>query len=130
MPDSSVRPEVVVLITKVDFSRRDDPTRPYHRDGRPFTPAEHALLVTCTPEERAAAKAQIRRAAEWQRELDEMQDAFVELLMKYFAELPKGFTVSDAVALMTDEDYAEFERLAEIVTAEDTLEFLALYGKN
>jgi hypothetical protein len=130
MPDSSVRPEVVVLITKVDFSRRDDPTRPYHHDGRPFTPAEHALLVTCTPEERAAAKAQIRRAAEWQRELDEMQDAFVELLMKYFAKLPKGSTVSDAVAIMTDEDYAEFERLAEIATAEDTLEFLSLHGEN
>jgi hypothetical protein len=28
---------------------------------------------------------------------------------------------------MTDEDYAEFERLAEIATAEDTREFRALY---
>jgi len=43
MPQSSVRPEVVVLITDVDFDRHDDPTRPYHRDGRPFTVAEHAL---------------------------------------------------------------------------------------
>ncbi|MEH0625072.1 hypothetical protein [Streptomyces stelliscabiei] len=130
MPHSSVRPNVVVLITDVDFDRRDDPTRPYHRDGRPFTVAEHALLVTCTPEEIAAAKAQMRREAEWQRELDAMQDAFVELLMKYFAKLPKGSVVSDAIAVMTDEDYAEYERLVKIVTAEDTFEYRALHGAN
>ncbi|EST29219.1 hypothetical protein [Streptomyces roseochromogenus] len=130
MPHSSVRPEVILLITKVDFSRRDDLTRPYHRDGRPFTHAEHALLITCTPEEVAAAKTQSRLEAEWQRELGAMQDAFFDLLMKYFAKLPKGSMVSDAVAIMTDEDYAEFERLAEIVTAEDTLEYRALHEDN
>ncbi|MEU6285664.1 hypothetical protein [Streptomyces sp. NPDC047028] len=123
---SSVRPEVVLLITKVDFSHPDR-TRPYHRDGRPFTRAERDLLVTFTPEEKAAANAQIQLEAEWQRELDEMKDAFVDLLMKYFAKLPEGSVVSDAVAIMTEEDYAEFERLAEIVTAEDTLEYRALH---
>ncbi|MEV5873492.1 hypothetical protein AB0L75_04520 [Streptomyces sp. NPDC052101] len=111
----------------MDFSHPDIRTRPYHRDGRPFTRAERDLLVTFTPEEKAAAKAQIQLEAEWQRELDEMKDAFVDLLMKYFAKLPKGSVVSDAVAIMTDEDYAEFGRLAEIVTAEDTLEFRALH---
>ncbi|MER6027376.1 hypothetical protein [Streptomyces sp. NPDC001851] len=123
---SSVRPEVVLLITTLDLNHPDK-TRPYHRDGRPFTRAERDLLITFTPEEKAAAIAQIQLEDEWQRELDEMKDAFVDLLMKYFAKLPKGSVVSDAVAIMTDEDYAEFERLAEIVTAEDTLEFRALY---
>ncbi|MEU8587128.1 hypothetical protein AB0C59_09020 [Streptomyces sp. NPDC048664] len=123
---SSVRPEVVLFLTTLDLSHPDR-TRPYHRDGRPFTRAERDLLVTFTPEEKAAAIAQIQLEDEWQRELDEMKDAFVDLLMKYFAKLPKGSVVSDAVAIMTDEDYAEFERLAEIVTAEDTLEFRALY---
>ncbi|MQY36167.1 hypothetical protein SRB17_41640 [Streptomyces sp. RB17] len=127
---SSVRPEVVLLITKLDFSHPDIRTRPYHRDGRPFTRAERDLLVTFTPEEKAAAKAQIQVEAEWQRELDEMRDAFVDLLMKYFAKLPKGSVVDDAVAIMTYEDYAKFERLAEIVTAEDTLEYRALYEEN
>ncbi|MFF8906325.1 hypothetical protein [Streptomyces olivaceoviridis] len=127
---STVRPEVVLLITNVDFSHPDIRTRPYHRDGRPFTRAERDLLVTFTPEEKAAAKAQIQLEAEWQRELDEMKDDFVALLMKYFAKLPKGSVVDDAVAIMTDEDYAEFERLAEIVTAEDTLEYRALYEEN
>ncbi|MDO0935164.1 hypothetical protein QQY66_27130 [Streptomyces sp. DG2A-72] len=129
MPQLSVRLEVVVFITNVDFDRHDDPTRPYHRDGRPFTVA-HDLLTTCTPAEIAAAKAQMRLEAEWQRELDAMQDAFVELLMKYFAKLPKGSVVSDAVAIMTDEDYAEYERLVKIVAAEDTLEYRALHGEN
>ncbi|OIK00203.1 hypothetical protein [Streptomyces monashensis] len=127
---STVRPEVVLLITKLDFSHPDIRTRPYHRDGRPFTRAERDLLVTFTPEEKAAAKAQMQLEAEWQRELDEMKDAFVDLLMKYFAKLPKGSVVDDAVAIMTDEDYAEFERLAEIVTAEDTLEYRALHEDN
>ncbi|MYX31473.1 hypothetical protein GTY75_33530 [Streptomyces sp. SID8381] len=124
---SSIRPEVVLLITKIDFNHPDIRTRPYHRDGRPFTRAERDLLATFTPEEKAAAKAQIQLEAEWQRELDDMKDDFVALLMKYFAKLPKGSVVDDAVAIMTDEDYAEFERLAEIVTAEDTLEYRALH---
>ncbi|MQY36016.1 hypothetical protein SRB17_40120 [Streptomyces sp. RB17] len=127
---SAVRPEVVLLITKVDFSHPDIRTRPYHRDGRPFTRAERDLLVTFTPEEKAAAKAQIQLETEWQRELDEMKDDFVALLMKYFAKLPKGSVVDDAVAIMPDEDYAEFARLTEIVTAEDTLEYRALHEDN
>ncbi|MFE6397498.1 hypothetical protein [Streptomyces alboflavus] len=130
MPHSPIRPEVVVLITDLDLDPRDDRTRPYHRDGRPFTRAEHALLATSTKAEIAAAHTQMRIEAEWQRELDEMKDAFVELLMKYFAKLPKGSVVSDAVEIMTDEDYAEFERLAEIVTAEDTLEYRALHEES
>ncbi|MET9558803.1 hypothetical protein [Streptomyces tauricus] len=129
MPQSSVRPDVVALITDVDFDRHDDPTRPYHRDGRPFTVTEHALLTTCTPAEIAAAKAQLRLEAEWQRELDAMKDAFVELIMKYFTKLPKGSVVSDAVAIMTDKDHTEYERLVKIVTAKDTLEYRALHGE-
>ncbi|QJS10783.1 hypothetical protein HKX69_15800 [Streptomyces argyrophyllae] len=124
---SSVRPEVVLLITKLDLNHPDARKRPYHRDGRPFTRAERDLLTTFTPEEKTAAIAQIQLEAEWQRELDEMKNAFVDLLMKYFAKLAKGSVVSDAVAIMTDEDYTEFERLAEIVTAEDTLEYRALH---
>lgn len=72
----------------------------------------------------------MRLEAEWQRELDAMKDAFVALLMNYFARLPKGSVVSDAVAIMTDEDYAEYERLLKIVTAEDTLEYRDLHGEN
>ncbi|MFG3099634.1 hypothetical protein ACGFZL_03715 [Streptomyces sp. NPDC048182] len=124
---SSVRPEVVLLLTTLDLNHPGTRQRPYHRDGRPFTLAERDLLITFTPEEKAAAIAQIELEDEWQRELDEIKDAFVDLLMKYFAKLPEGSVVSDAVAIMTDEDYARFEHLAEIATAEDTLEFRALY---
>nr|WP_127891800.1 hypothetical protein [Streptomyces sp. S10(2018)] len=124
---SSVRPGVVLLLTTLDLDHPDIRKRPYHRDGRPFTRAERDLLITSTSEEKAAAIAQIQLEDEWQRELDEMKAAFVDLLTKYFAKLPDGSVVSDAVAIMTDEDYAEFERLAEIATAEDTLEFRALY---
>ncbi|QYX78976.1 hypothetical protein [Streptomyces akebiae] len=130
MPSSSVRPEVVLLITDLDLDRHEDPSRCYHLDGRPFTTAEHQLLSTMTPAEIAAAKAQMRLEDEWERELDAMKDAFVELLMKYFARLPKGSVVSDAVAIMTDEDRTEYERLVKIVTAQDTMEYLAEHGEN
>ncbi|MCC9707875.1 hypothetical protein E4N62_23005 [Streptomyces sp. MNU76] len=130
MPSSSVRPEVVLLITDLDLDRHEDPPRCYHLDGRPFTTAEHQLLSTMTPAEIAAAKAQMRLEDEWERELDAMKDAFVELLMKYFARLPKVSVVSDAVAIMTDEDRTEYERLVKIVTAQDTLEYLAEHSEN
>ena len=108
MPQPSIRPDVVVLFTDVDwYGHLDDPQRPYHRDGRPFTLTEHALLNSITPEEQAAGFAQLKREDDWQRELDEMKQTFVALLMKYFAELPEGSVVSDAVAIMTDEDLAE-----------------------
>ncbi|WNZ09628.1 hypothetical protein [Streptomyces sp. 11x1] len=130
MPSSSVRPEVVLLITDLDLARHEDPSRCYHLDGHPFTTAEHQLLSTMTPAEIAAAKAQMRLEDEWERELDAMKDAFVELLMKYFARLPKGSVVSDAVAIMTDEDRTEYERLVKIVTAQDTMEYLAEHSEN
>jgi hypothetical protein len=50
--------------------------------------------------------------------------------MKYFAELPEGSVVSDAVAIMTDEDLAEYERLLPIVTAEDTLQYRAEHAED
>ncbi|MCF1595773.1 hypothetical protein [Streptomyces muensis] len=130
MPSSSVRPEVGDEEDDLDLARHEDPSRCYHLDGHPFTTAEHQLLSTMTPAEIAAAKAQMRLEDEWERELDAMKDAFVELLMKYFARLPKGSVVSNAVAIMTDEDRTEYERLVKIVTAQDTLEYLAEHGEN
>ncbi|MEU6756375.1 hypothetical protein [Streptomyces sp. NPDC046685] len=126
MPQPSIRPDVVVLFTDVDWhGHLDDPTRPYHRDGRPFTHAEHLLLTTITPEEQAAGLAQLRREADWLRDLDAKRQVFVDLVLKYLAKLPEGSVVDDAIDIMTDEDYAEYERLLPIVTAEDTLEYLA-----
>ncbi|MEU3352299.1 hypothetical protein [Streptomyces sp. NPDC037389] len=131
MPQPSIRPDVVVLFTDVDwYGHLDDPTRPYHRDGRPFTIAEHLLLTTVTPEEEAAGLAQLRREADWLREIDAKRQVFVDLLLKYFAMLPEDSVVPDAVAIMTDEDYAEYERLLPIVTAEDTLEYWAEHAED
>ncbi|MHC6627485.1 hypothetical protein ACYTFC_15485 [Streptomyces globosus] len=131
MPQTSIRPDVVVLFTDVDwYGHLDDPQRPYHRDGRPFTRAEHLLLNTITPEEQAAGLAQLRREADWLRDVDAKRQVFIDLVLKYLAKLPEGSVVSDAVAIMTDQDYAEYERLLPIVTAEDTLEYLAEHAED
>ncbi|QEV19325.1 hypothetical protein [Streptomyces alboniger] len=127
MPHTEIRPHVVVLLTEVDYDRHDDASRLYRCDGSPLTAAEHALLSTATRAEFSAANAQMRLEDEWARELDALKETFVELLMKY-AHLPEGSTVSDVVDIMTDEDYAEYERLLPIVTAQDTLEYLAEHG--
>ncbi|MFD9485090.1 hypothetical protein [Streptomyces sp. NPDC059991] len=131
MPQPSIRPDVVVLFTDVDwYGHLDDPQRPYHRDGRPFTRPEHTLLNTITPEEQSAGLAHLRREADWVRDVDAKRQVFIDLVMKYLATLPEGSVVSDAVAIMTDADYTEYERLLPIVTAEDTLEYLAEHGED
>ncbi|MFD4765484.1 hypothetical protein [Streptomyces niveus] len=59
-----------------------------------------------------------------------MRDDFVALVMKYLDRLPKGSVVADAIGIMTDEDYGEYERLVPIVTAQDTLEYRATHGNS
>ncbi|MFE6025809.1 hypothetical protein [Streptomyces niveus] len=131
MAQPHIRPDVVALFADVDWhGHLDDPQRAYHRDGRPFTLAEQRLLVTVTPEEKAAGHQQIRRENEWLDEVDAMRDDFVALVMKYFDQLPKGSMVADAIGIMTAEDYAEYERLVPIVTAQDTLEYRATHGNS
>ncbi|MFD5780441.1 hypothetical protein [Streptomyces sp. NPDC126933] len=129
MPQPHIRPDVVALFADVDWhGHRDEP--PYHRDGRPFTLTEQRLISTITPEEGAAARQQIRRENEWLDEVDAMRDDFVALVRKYLDQLPKNAVVADAISIMTDEDYAEYERLVPIVTAQDTLEYRATHGNS
>lgn len=59
-----------------------------------------------------------------------MRDDFVTLVRKYLDQLPKNAVVADAIQIMTDEDYAECERLVPIVTAQDTLEYRATHGNS
>ncbi|MCF1595227.1 hypothetical protein [Streptomyces muensis] len=123
MPQPSVRPDVVVLLTKVDSTPRDDRSRLYRHDGTVFTDAEHDLIRTCTPEEIDAANEQRWLENEWARETHEIEKALVDLVTKYIDQLPDGSLCSNIYATMTDEDYAECERLAKIVAARRGIEF-------
>ncbi|QFQ99055.1 hypothetical protein F9278_26180 [Streptomyces phaeolivaceus] len=123
MPQPSVRADIVVLLTEVDSTSGDDPSLLYRRNGTAFTTAEHDLICTATPAEMTAAKSQRRLESEWVRETQEMQKALVDLYTKYVDQLPDGSLCSNIYATMTDEDYAEYERLAKIVAARTGLEF-------
>lgn len=123
MPQPSVRPHVVVLLTEVDSTPRDDRSLLYRRDGTVFTAAEHDLICTATPAEITAANAQRQLEDEWARETHEIEKALVDLFTKYIDQLPEGSLCSNIYATMTDEDYAEFERLAKIVAARRGIEF-------
>lgn len=130
MPQPSVRPNIVVLLTEVDSSRRDDRSRLYRRDGTVFSAAEHDLICTATPAEITTAKAQRRLESEWVRESHVMNVALVDLFMKYVDQLPDGSLCSNIYATMTDEDYAEYERLVKIVAARNGLEYRAEHDDN
>ena len=49
------RPEVVALLTDFDVQRDGADQRFVHRDGRPFTEEETALIGTTTDEDKRAA---------------------------------------------------------------------------
>jgi hypothetical protein len=118
MPELSLRPDVVVLLTEWDTSRRD-PDLLYRRDGSPFTPAEQDLIYTCTQEKIDAAITQKRLANDLVCEHRSLQGSLVGLVTKYVDPLPDGTLPSNAYALMTDEDYAECGRLVEALRARD-----------
>lgn len=125
MPQPSVRPNVVVLLTEVDSTPRGDYSRLYRHDGTMFTDAEHDLIHTCTPEEISAANAHRELENEWVRETNEINKALVDLVTKYIDRLPDGSLCSDIYATMTDEDYAECDRLTKIVAARNGIEYPA-----
>ncbi|MFF4605755.1 hypothetical protein ACFY12_23815 [Streptomyces sp. NPDC001339] len=131
MPELSVRPDVVVLLTDVDASRRDS-DHLYRRGGSPFTAAEHDLIYTCTPEEIDAANAQKRLENDLVRERQAMQEALVNLFTKYVDQLPDGTLCSagEVYALMADEDYAECARLVEALRARDPFRYRTEHGQD
>lgn len=58
---------------------------------------------------------------DWMSERQTVQKALIGLYMKYAYQMPDAFPDS-VYDLMTEEDYSEFERLADIVSADDAFE--------
>ncbi|MEV5977249.1 hypothetical protein [Streptomyces sp. NPDC052114] len=116
MPHTSIRPDVVVLLTDSDASRYGT-VRHKHRDGAPFTAAELELLSSATQAEREAAAAQIRLENDWVSELPALQKAVDALITKYIDQVPGAgpFSIGDICDVMTDADQAEIKRLVEAV---------------
>ncbi|MER7778186.1 hypothetical protein ABTZ21_24815 [Streptomyces sp. NPDC096191] len=117
MAHTEIRPHVVILLADVDTSRRDEHGRLYHRDGRPLTGIEHDLLSTSTSDEiNMAVVHGLPDEAGWMSESTLVGRALVSLYMKYAYLLPDD-SLDSVYDLMTDEDYAEFERLSDIHSA-------------
>lgn len=118
MAHFDTRPRVVALLTDVDTARREEPGLLYHRDARPFTTAEYDLIITCTRAEMDTAIAYMQPVRGGMSERHTMQKTLISLYMKYAHQLPDA-SPDSVYDLMTDEDYAEFARLAEILGAAD-----------
>ncbi|MFD9905687.1 hypothetical protein [Streptomyces sp. NPDC059063] len=115
MPQPSIRPDVVILLTDADPSRYGT-VHHNHRDGTPFTAAEVELISTATQAEIDAAAAQTLLESDWVAELPSLQKARDALITKYIDQVPGPlFSISDICGVMTDVDQAEFKRLVEAI---------------
>ncbi|WP_406139528.1 hypothetical protein OH828_20730 [Streptomyces anulatus] len=123
MATTEIRPRAIVLLSDVDPSRSDGPEHLYHRDGRPLSIAEYDLFATCTQAEIDIAVAYMQPVGDGMSERYKVQKALISLYMKYAHQLPDAFPDSaSGYDLMTDEDYAEFERLVEVLGPGDGFE--------
>ncbi len=73
----TARPEVVALLTDFDVADAGPEQRFVHKDGRPFTAAETALIGTATDEDMRAAA----------RELAAAPERLADLLMPYIRKV-------------------------------------------
>jgi hypothetical protein len=116
--NTSIRPNVVALF--LDLNLGDNPNTWTHTDGRPITRDELHLAMTATREELEAVLEHSTRSLDYAREQETATKRFLELTAPYFAAHP-GASVADIRPLMTSEDRAEFDQLAELLAPDGTL---------
>ncbi|GAA2789884.1 hypothetical protein RMN57_22890 [Kitasatospora sp. CM 4170] len=121
MTQPSIRPNVIDLLCNADFSQYRSTNILLHQDGRPFTTEERALADSATHEELDACMTRHNREVVHARMTDDATQALIALLLRYFAKLPAGSVVGDAVDAMSGHDRAEFDRLYGIVGDSDWL---------
>jgi hypothetical protein len=99
---TAVRPEVVALFLGADFDASDPPRQFVHSDGRPFTRAEHRLILSATFVELEAVRT--AEAAMLDFHATRAADArrVVELIEPYTGGLPDDVPLSTVLARMPD----------------------------
>ncbi|ORT54732.1 hypothetical protein [Streptomyces sp. CB03238] len=110
MPTTTARPEIVALLCDADFKRWRDTKTWTHRDGRPFSKEEQALIFRATRVELEEVSEQITRYREYLRTMDEAPEALQRFLAPFMEQLTKK-NLGNAVQLMSKEERAEFDRL-------------------
>ncbi len=113
MPTTTARPEIVTLLCDADFKYRPDTNTWTHRDGRPFSKEEQALVFTATRVELEEVSEQLARYQEYLRTMDEAPEALQCFLAPFMKQLTKK-NLGNAVQLMNKDERTEFDRLLRL----------------
>ncbi|PYC86609.1 hypothetical protein C7C46_05730 [Streptomyces tateyamensis] len=120
MPQSAIRHNVIALLLDADYTVRPDTnTWSLLNGGRPFTKAEQAAAESVTPQEIEVLVALSNRKVAAELERGDFVEALGAFLMRYWAQLPAGAILGDAVAIMTKDGYDEFEHLLGLVCIDE-----------
>ncbi|MEV8307181.1 hypothetical protein AB0P36_07390 [Streptomyces flavidovirens] len=110
MPKTEARPHIVALLCDADFKRRSDTNTWSHRDGRPFSKEEQAIVFRATRIELEEVREQISRYREYQRTMDEAPEALQHFLTPFMEQLTEK-NLGNTVQLMSEDERSEFDRL-------------------
>ncbi|WFE44276.1 DUF4326 domain-containing protein [Verrucosispora sp. WMMD1129] len=88
-----------------------------HRDGRPFSDAEHDLVSRATMAELQAARDHSAKLAEHAREQHALADELATLTRPYFDRFGDGATLGDLRPLMTPDDRGRFDDIVSRMSA-------------
>ncbi|MGA4943731.1 hypothetical protein [Streptomyces cinereoruber] len=115
MPQPEIRPEIVTLLCDANFKHFRETGIWSHRDGRPFTEEEQALIFQVTHADLEKLKAQHSRYLEYVRPYEEAPEAIQRFLAPFMEQLEEK-NLGNAHALMTEDERTEFNRLLGLMT--------------
>ncbi|MFJ6621207.1 hypothetical protein ACIQOW_27005 [Kitasatospora sp. NPDC091335] len=124
MFQSDCRRDVFLLLNDADFIYRPDTNTWSHSDGRPFTEEEQATAHDATDVELAVLSS--TRKILLEHGLGDPAAALRILRYRYSIKFPDGATDEDIVAVMTDRDRSEYQRLRGIVRTDVRPEVVTL----
>ncbi|MEW1550201.1 hypothetical protein [Streptomyces tsukubensis] len=116
MPKTEIRPrpDIVALLCDADFKRWRETNTWTHRDGRPFSKGEQALVFRATRVELEEVSEQLARYREYLRTVEEVPEALQRFLAPFMEQLTEK-NLGNAVQLMNEDDRTEFDRLLGLV---------------
>lgn len=113
---TSIRPDVVSLLSDLDFDPAEPPGRQRHLDGRPVTHDEIHLLLTATMGELRASLEYDRLALEYEAQQLTKGRRFHELLVKYASDPDERIRVT--IDCMPPADRQEAQQLLDEIGPE------------
>ncbi|AEW95264.1 MULTISPECIES: hypothetical protein [Streptomycetaceae] len=116
MPKTQARPNVVRLLCDADYELRRETRTWVHRDGRPFSKEEQALVSSATRAEFEEIQEQFTRYREYRRMVDDAPEALRRFLAPFMAQLTEK-DLGNAHELMNEDERTEFDRLLKLTMA-------------